>query len=72
MALAVREVESVLKLIGQIRDEGITTILVSHRPKDVFDANNRIVVLRGGNQIADLDCDKTDMAEVVSYIAGVH
>lgn len=72
MALAVREVESVLKLIGQIRDEGITTILVSHRPNDVFDANNRIVVLRRGNQIADLDRDKTDMAEVVSYIAGAH
>ena len=72
MAQAVREVESVLKLNGQIRDEGITTILVSHRPNDVFDANNRIVVLRRGNQIADLDRDKTDMAEVVSYIAGAH
>lgn len=38
MALAVREVESVLKLIGQIRDEGITMILVSHRLNDVFEA----------------------------------
>ena len=72
MAQAVREVESVLKLNGQIRDEGITTILVSHRPNDVFDTNNWIVVLRRGNQIADLDRDKTDMAEVVSYIAGAH
>ena len=72
MALAVREVESVPKLIGQMRDEGITTILVSHRLTNVFEANNRIVVLRRGNQIADLDRDKTVMAEVVPYIAGAH
>ena len=72
MALAVRKVESVLKLIGQLRDEGITTILVSHRLTNVFEAYNRIVVLRRGNQIADLDRDKTDMAEFVCYIAGAH
>lgn len=71
-ALAVREVESVLKLVGQMRDEGITTILVSHRLNDVFEVCNRIVVLRRGNVIADLDRDKTDMAEVVSYIVGAH
>ena len=71
-ALAVREVESVLKLIDQMRTEGIATILISHRLNDVFDACERIVVLRRGNVIADLKRDDTDMAEVVSYIVGAH
>ncbi|MXX89074.1 MAG: sugar ABC transporter ATP-binding protein [Boseongicola sp. SB0677_bin_26] len=71
-ALAVREVESVLKLIDQMRAEGIATILISHRLNDVFEACERIVVLRRGNVIADLKRDKTDMAEVVSYIVGAH
>ena len=71
-ALAVREVESVLKLIDQMRAEGIATILISHRLNDVFEACERIVVLRRGNVIADLKRDKTDMAEVVSYIFGAH
>jgi len=71
-ALAVREVESVLNLIRQMRDEGITTILISHRLNDVFEACGRIVVLRRGNVIADLKRDETDMAEVVSYIVGAH
>ncbi len=71
-ALAVREVESVLKLIDQMRAEGIATILISHRLNDVFEACGRIVVLRRGNVIADLKRDKTDMAEVVSYIVGAH
>ncbi len=71
-ALAVREVESVLKLIKQMCDEGIAIILISHRLNDVFEACGRIVVLRRGLVIADLQRDETDMAEVVSYIVGAH
>ncbi len=71
-ALAVREVESVLQLIRQMRDEGIAIILISHRLNDVFEVSGRIVVLRRGNVIADLQRDETDMAEVVSYIVGAH
>ena len=71
-ALAVREVESVLKLIEQMRAEGIATILISHRLNDVFEACGRIVVLRRGNVIADLKRDETDMTQVVSYIVGAH
>ena len=71
-ALAVREVESVLQLIERMRNDGIATILISHRLNDVFAACGRIVVLRRGNVIADLARDSTDMAEVVSYIVGAH
>lgn len=71
-ALAVREVESVLNLIEQMKSDDIATILISHRLNDVFAACERIVVLRRGNVIADLKRDETDMAEVVSYIVGAH
>ena len=71
-ALAVREVESVLNLIQQMQKENIATILISHRLNDVFEACKRIVVLRRGNVIADLQRKNTDMAEVVSYIVGAH
>lgn len=71
-ALAVREVESVLNLIAQMKSSGIATILISHRLNDIFEACSRIVVLRRGNIIADLVREHTDMAEVVSYIVGAH
>jgi ABC-type sugar transport system ATPase subunit len=71
-ALAVKEVGSVLDLIAQMASEGIGVILISHRLNDIFQACSRIVVLRRGNVIADLDRHKTDMAEVVSYIVGAH
>lgn len=71
-ALAVKEVGSVLDLIAQMAAEGIGVILISHRLNDIFQACSRIVVLRRGQVIADLDRQKTDMAEVVSYIVGAH
>jgi ABC-type sugar transport system ATPase subunit len=71
-ALAVREVESVLKLIRQMRDEGIAVILISHRLNDVMEVTDRVVVLRQGRIEADLVTKKTHMRDVVSYIVGAH
>lgn len=71
-ALAVKEVQSVLDLIARMSKDRIGVILISHRLNDIFAACSRIVVLRRGDIIADLDRQKTDMAEVVSYIVGAH
>lgn len=71
-ALAVREVESVLKLIRQLKAEGIAVILISHRLNDVMEVTDRIVVLRQGRIEADLVTRKTQMKEVVEYIVGAH
>jgi ABC-type sugar transport system ATPase subunit len=71
-ALAVREVESVIKLIRQLKSEGIAVILISHRLNDVFEVTDRIVVLRQGRIEADLTTKKTQMKEVVEYIVGAH
>jgi ABC-type sugar transport system ATPase subunit len=71
-ALAVREVESVLKLIRQLKAEGIAVILISHRLNDVMEVTDRIVVLRQGRIEADLVTQKTQMKEVVEYIVGAH
>jgi len=71
-ALAVREVESVLKLIRQLRDEGIAIILISHRLNDVMEVTDRIAVLRQGRMEADLVTANTKMREVVEYIVGAH
>ncbi|NMD06905.1 MAG: sugar ABC transporter ATP-binding protein [Phyllobacteriaceae bacterium] len=71
-ALAVREVESVLKLIRQLKSEGIAVILISHRLNDVMEVTDRIVVLRQGRIEADLVTRQTQMKEVVEYIVGAH
>ncbi|MEL6435337.1 MAG: ATP-binding cassette domain-containing protein [Pseudomonadota bacterium] len=69
-ALAVREVQSVLDLIRQLKSQGIGVILISHRLNDVLSVTDRIVVLRQGEAAADLVTAKTSMPEIVSAIVG--
>ncbi len=69
-ALAVREVQGVLDLIRQLRDEGIGVILISHRLNDVLSVTDRIVVLHHGRAAANLTTAQTNMAEVVAAIVG--
>jgi len=69
-ALAVKEIQQVLKLIKQLKSRGIVVILVSHRLNDVFEVSDRIVTLRSGQICADKATCQTDMQEVVSSILG--
>lgn len=69
-ALAVREVQSVLDLIRQLKAQGIGVILISHRLNDVLSVTDRIVVLRQGRAAADLTTANTTMPEIVSAIVG--
>ena len=71
-ALAVRAVESVLKLIRQLKAEGIAVILISHRLNDAMEVTDRIVVLRQGRIEAGLATKNAQMKEVVEYIVGAH
>jgi ABC-type sugar transport system ATPase subunit len=71
-ALAVREVESVLNLIRQLKEEGIAVVLISHRLNDVMEVTDRIIVLRQGRIEADLVTAHTKMRDVVGYIVGAH
>lgn len=69
-ALAVREVQSVLDLIRQLKSQGISVILISHRLNDVLSVTDRIVVLRQGMAAANLLTSQTSMSEIVSAIVG--
>lgn len=69
-ALAVREVQSVLNLIRQLKSQGIAVILISHRLNDVLSVTDRIVVLRHGRTAASLTTAQTTMTKVVSAIVG--
>ncbi len=69
-ALAVREVEQVLKLIRDLKSNGIGVILISHRLPDVFAVSDRIVALRHGLNAATLRTSETTMKEVVAEIVG--
>jgi ABC-type sugar transport system ATPase subunit len=69
-SLAVKEVGKVLDLIGQLRDSGVSVILISHRLQDVFNVCDRVMVLRSGERISEQVIKETTMDETVKYIVG--
>jgi ABC-type sugar transport system ATPase subunit len=69
-ALAVREVEHVLDLIRELKNQNIAVILISHRLTDVFAVCERIIALRQGQAVADEAIGQTSMNEVVAHIVG--
>jgi simple sugar transport system ATP-binding protein len=69
-AISVRQVAEVLNLIRQLRDQGLTVVLISHRMPDVFAVADRIVVLRRGRKVADKPAADSSPEEVTGLITG--
>ncbi|MBK1697213.1 ATP-binding cassette domain-containing protein [Rhodovibrio salinarum] len=69
-ALAVREIEHVLELIRELKRQGITVILISHRLTDIFEVADRVISLYHGVVSADEQIENTSMEQVVAHIVG--
>lgn len=54
-ALGVEQTELVLSLIRRLREEGLGVLLISHNMQDVIEVCDRVVVLRHGLKVADVD-----------------
>ena len=67
-ALGVGETAQVLALIGRLKDEGRTVVLVSHSMKDVVALATRVVVLKGGRKTADRPIDGLGVDDLVHLI----
>jgi simple sugar transport system ATP-binding protein len=69
-ALAVAEVEAVLRLIRRVRDNGVSVILITHRLQDLFRVCDRITVMYEGLKVAERRIDETDLEDLVRLIVG--
>jgi simple sugar transport system ATP-binding protein len=69
-ALAVKEVRKVLDLIKDLRQHGISVILISHRLDDVFYVCDRIMALFHGRNFAEAPLSEVDRNDVIGWIMG--
>ncbi len=72
-ALSVAAIEKVLKLVRELKAQGSSIIIISHRLEDIYQVSDRLVVLRQGRKVADCPIAK-DLHEfrerVVAYMVG--
>jgi ABC-type sugar transport system ATPase subunit len=69
-ALGVRQSMQVLSFIRMLSERGIAVIFVSHNMQHVLHVTDRIVVLRHGENVGDLETRATHAREIVTLITG--
>ncbi|MDN3903328.1 ATP-binding cassette domain-containing protein [Arthrobacter sp. YD2] len=67
-ALAVAEVESVLRLIRQVAAEGVGVILITHRLQDIFRVCDRVTAMYEGQSVDDRPISSLNIESLVAMI----
>ncbi|RKP45858.1 sugar ABC transporter ATP-binding protein [Cohnella endophytica] len=64
-ALNENDSENLLQLLRELKDQGITSIMISHKLKEVISIADKVTVLRDGRTICTLDGSKGEISESV-------
>jgi len=72
-ALSVAAISKVLDLVRELKAQGSSIIIISHRLEDIYQVSDRMMVLRQGRKVCDTpvtgDIDSF-REHVVAYIVG--
>lgn len=64
-ALNEYESENLLRLLRELKDHGVTCIMISHKLKEVISIADTVTVLRDGQTVCTLDAHKGEVSEPV-------
>ena len=68
--LAPSEVDELLALLGRLRDEGRSVVLISHKLEEITRACDRVSVLRAGESVATREVAGVGVAELGRWMVG--
>ena len=69
-SLPIAETEKLLEVIAGLKAHGIAVIFISHRLNEVVQASDRVLVLRDGNLVGELDGAAIDHDAMVRLMVG--
>jgi ribose transport system ATP-binding protein len=69
-ALAEQEVQTLFRVIRQLRDEGISVVFVSHRLDELYAVSDRVTIMRDGRTIEQRPMAEISRYELVSKMLG--
>lgn len=64
------EVESMFKVVEQLRQEGISIIYISHRLEEIYRLSDRILVMRDGEYVKTLITKDSHVQELIKLMVG--
>lgn len=69
-SLSARETQTLLGIIRQLRNEGVSVLYVSHRLEEIFQIADRVTVLRDGQHVATCEIPRIDMQQLIQFMIG--
>ena len=69
-ALTPQETDSLFSIIKQMVKKGLSVILISHKLNEILSVSDRIVVLRHGILVGEVDTKKADRKKLAEMIVG--
>jgi ABC-type sugar transport system ATPase subunit len=69
-ALSEKDTERLFVLLEELREQGLGLVYISHRLREVLQITNRIVCLRDGEKVAELDTKSATRETLVALLAG--
>ena len=69
-SLSDREVESLFRLIAELRREGVGSVYISHRLEELPRIADRVTVLRDGEHVATRPMDAVNKSELIRLMVG--
>lgn len=64
------EVEGLFRLLRQLRDEGKTILIITHKLKEIMAVTDHVSIMRRGAMIATLETSKTTTGDIAELMVG--
>jgi ribose transport system ATP-binding protein len=69
-SLSGKDVRELFRIIGQLKEKGISIIFISHKLDEIEEISDRITVLRDGKYIATIRTSEMSIEKVVNMMVG--
>lgn len=69
-SLTSKEVDDLFRIIHTLKEKGCGIIYISHRLEELQHIVDRVVILRDGNFIVNVDYKDTSVGEIIKYMVG--
>ncbi len=64
------EVDTLFRIIGELKENGVATIYISHRLQEIYEIADRVTVLRDGEKIGTLDASDATEDALIKMMVG--
>lgn len=69
-SIAVAEVETMFRIVRQLKAKGVTIIYISHRMEEVFEISDRVTILRDGCFVATKGIHEVSRKDLINMMVG--